>query len=1033
MRWIPHALLLIGLLGSGGNDPAYALSERALEGKERLSQLTQRALRRFSASLEERPGTAGPRKGPAAGRPVALKIEGDPQTGLLRKVYGPLSGSSSQAPATIARRFLGSHRDLFLSEGDPSDLEPYWESESPAGYHVRFRQLYQGIPVYGGYISVHLNRDGQVRLVSNGYQPIQRPLGGPLPPERSGKRGNGPLKQQVSPPGGENISAKAAFTIAWNHLRVQGNLRGESTTVKVLYPTKGEPRLAWQVSFPSRDPLGDWRILVDASTGKILAARNRLQFVEGRGRVFDPNPVATLGDEGAFLTDKDDSGDAVPDEAYSEIMLREIDPSGLLKGPYVDTGLTSDRVREPSLNFVYKRNHPGFEEVMAYFHLDRYQRYIQETLGFKEVNNRVQMVNARAGDFANAYYSPMTQEIAFGLEGVDFAEDADVILHEYGHSIQDNQVPGFGESAEAGAMGEGFSDYIAASFLEKSSFDETCLAEWVSRGFSPPVNCLRRVDGLREDGIKKHYPEDLVGEVHGDGEIWSGALWEIRRQLGPIAADQLIMESNFLLDPDDNFRAGALALLEADAMRNGGANQEFITKVFEEMGILGPSVLPPDRFEENDAFSEPREIELSFEEKQLTLDAPGDDDFYLFRLAQEGKVVIHLDFVNSRGDLDLSLFDEEGNIVGISDSTGNEEEITADNLTPGTYILRVSGFLGATNIYQMSVVQEEPGSRWLLPDRLEENDSLDAPVSIQLPFRDPDLTIDGVGDDDFYRFVLKEDSRITIDLSFTHARGDLDLQLFAYDAKKSLWKEKASSRSNLNLESIGNLDLLPGEYRVRVAGFKKAMNFYTLSVAASPLVSGNIIIKRASKNGGNGVGPGEDKFTNNATVSVEVSTKNATQVRFTSVDPEDLKIPEKERKWSGWSKIAAGKPLRWNLPKGDGEKTVWVQFSNNKKQISAIGRDTIILDATPPTGGAQILDLRGNDVTLSLSAEDATSGVAEMRISADPLKDKETGWQPFKTSGSWTLNAGGDVKAVYVQYRDQAGNISKPIKATPPK
>jgi hypothetical protein len=36
--------------------------------------------------------------------------------------------------------------------------------------------------------------------------------------------------------------------------------------------------------------------------------------------------------------------------------------------------------------------------------------------------------------------------------GVDDAEDADVILHEYGHAIQDNQVPGFGSSLEAGAM-----------------------------------------------------------------------------------------------------------------------------------------------------------------------------------------------------------------------------------------------------------------------------------------------------------------------------------------------------------------------------------------------------------------------------------------------------------------------------------------------------------------------------------------------------------------------------------------------------
>jgi hypothetical protein len=34
-----------------------------------------------------------------------------------------------------------------------------------------------------------------------------------------------------------------------------------------------------------------------------------------------------------------------------------------------------------------------------------------------------------------------------------------VIVHELGHAIQDDQVPGFGNSEEGGAMDEGFGDY----------------------------------------------------------------------------------------------------------------------------------------------------------------------------------------------------------------------------------------------------------------------------------------------------------------------------------------------------------------------------------------------------------------------------------------------------------------------------------------------------------------------------------------------------------------------------------------------
>src|SRR6185295_11756861 len=97
----------------------------------------------------------------------------------------------------------------------------------------------------------------------------------------------------------------------------------------------------------------------------------------------------------------------------------------------------------------------------------------------------------------NSFYSPQSQDITYGLGGVDDAEDAEVILHEYGHSIQDDQVPGFGSSAEAGAMGEGFGDYLAGTMGAQQSggFQDACVAEWDATSYSatsPP--CLRRLD-----------------------------------------------------------------------------------------------------------------------------------------------------------------------------------------------------------------------------------------------------------------------------------------------------------------------------------------------------------------------------------------------------------------------------------------------------------------------------------------------------------------------------------------------------------
>ena len=187
------------------------------------------------------------------------------------------------------------------------------------------------------------------------------------------------------------------------------------------------------------------------------------------------------------------------------------------------------------------------------------ERYIQ-SLGFSNVNNRQQVFSVNKLKLDNSFYATNSGEITYGTGGVDDAEDAEVILHEYGHSIQDNQVPGFGRSLEGGSMGEGFGDYWGASVNAQFSggFQNLCLAEWDATSYSttnPP--CLRRLDGT------KHYPEDVDGEVHDDGEIWSAALWQIRGALGATDSDRVILSAHFLLSPTASFNEGANAIVTA--------------------------------------------------------------------------------------------------------------------------------------------------------------------------------------------------------------------------------------------------------------------------------------------------------------------------------------------------------------------------------------------------------------------------------------------------------------------------------------
>ena len=109
-----------------------------------------------------------------------------------------------------------------------------------------------------------------------------------------------------------------------------------------------------------------------------------------------------------------------------------------------------------------------------------------------------------------------------------------MIVHEYGHAIQDDAGAGLRQLArEAGAIGEGFGDYWAVTVSAHRRRTDAlrrcpCVADWDSDllHLEPVPHCLRRVDG------NKHYPEDVDGEVHADGEIWSRALWDIRNALG---------------------------------------------------------------------------------------------------------------------------------------------------------------------------------------------------------------------------------------------------------------------------------------------------------------------------------------------------------------------------------------------------------------------------------------------------------------------------------------------------------------------
>ena len=303
----------------------------------------------------------------------------------------------------------------------------------------------------------------------------------------------------------------------------------------------------------------------------------------GVGTVFLPNPVADLGDE--TLTDQKDADYPALARAYHDVVLTNLDGSGFLVGDWAQVlSETGNPAYSAANEFRYRRDDDRFEQVMAYYWITEAQKYIQ-SLGFgtsrRPVNMRSQHVRLNQLGADNSFATEHKDELRFGKGGVDDAEDAEVILHEYGHAIHFSQNFVFG-SEEAGAISEGFGDYWAVTVgnVIAPTPDPACVADWDSTSYTSTVpHCLRRVD------TNLHYPADLDGEVHHDGQIWSRALWDIRQAIGNVKADTLILEAQFDF-PGTTMRDLAATTLATASRLYGRAVANQVRAAFVNRGLL---------------------------------------------------------------------------------------------------------------------------------------------------------------------------------------------------------------------------------------------------------------------------------------------------------------------------------------------------------------------------------------------------------------------------------------------------------------
>ncbi|MET1036757.1 MAG: M36 family metallopeptidase, partial [Aeromicrobium sp.] len=127
---------------------------------------------------------------------------------------------------------------------------------------------------------------------------------------------------------------------------------------------------------------------------------------------------------------------------------------------------------------------------------------------------------------AGAFYAPCT----------DGGLDMGIVGHEYTHAISNRMVAGPDEgltSEQGGAMGESWGDLVAGEYQFAHGYSNggnvwavgayaTGNTETAIRDYSIDKNPLNYSD----------YGFDTTGpEVHADGEIWNGTMWEVRQAL----------------------------------------------------------------------------------------------------------------------------------------------------------------------------------------------------------------------------------------------------------------------------------------------------------------------------------------------------------------------------------------------------------------------------------------------------------------------------------------------------------------------
>ena len=303
-----------------------------------------------------------------------------------------------------------------------------------------------------------------------------------------------------------------------------------------------EYHLIYQLSFSTTIEHGPAKYLcyVDANTGQLLMRKNMV--------MYEAPPSGTSTVSGEIYTSNPYNGSSIEKFKYLKAIDQNTNinyftdnngevflPSNIgtvirykLEGEYanVETNGTTPDIFDnlSSTNLInFDNSNSTIQERTAYWAVNEIHDHMKFYFPtYTGLDNPMQ-TNIDVSGSCNAYFDGSS--INFYAQGGGCHATAnlpDVVYHEYGHAINSDRYNGSGWNGgmSNGGLNEGFADVWAISLTENPVLGYG----W---DLLDPTIFVRRYDQDR-----KVYPQDLVGEVHADGEIIAGAFWDLYLNLG---------------------------------------------------------------------------------------------------------------------------------------------------------------------------------------------------------------------------------------------------------------------------------------------------------------------------------------------------------------------------------------------------------------------------------------------------------------------------------------------------------------------